>query len=78
MRHSKEKIEAARAAMENAAKVLAVHSAEWKEEFYGAINPFVAVNVYMSDRERKRRAAITNPWLKARDYYYSIKKKTTK
>jgi hypothetical protein len=63
-------------AYKKAANMLRVHEQIWQEEWKAAPNPFVAVKTWNYKKNVKRRLAIINPWIEARNKLDKSKENT--
>lgn len=75
MKATKAQIEQAKSLMDEARKLLDLNDVVWQEEWKGKMNPFIAINWYLSDEQRNRRAPFIASWLLAKSKYDAIKPK---
>lgn len=63
----KSNAEALRLEFEYRCRVRHAHEGLWQELWDSILNPFEAVAVYCSDKERAKREKVLKPWREAKD-----------
>jgi hypothetical protein len=73
MRATREQIETAKNAAEDAVRNLRAHEVVWDARWSSAPNPFKAVKEYVSPENRAMRKPVIDAYLDARQVYDSLK-----
>jgi acyl carrier protein phosphodiesterase len=73
MKATRQQLETAKNAAEDAARNLRVHEVVWDAKWYASPNAFIAIKEYVSAKNRAMRKPVIDAYLDARQAYDSLK-----